>query len=60
MERIRESGETLMAICAEAQGCFEVDPESYGAMGNCFYSKLIQLGYSINSLASADAGDANL
>ena len=57
MGRARESDETLMAICAEAPGCFEIDPESGEPMANCAYSKLIQLGYSIASLESADKKD---
>ena len=57
MEHIQESDETLMAICAEASGCFEIDPESGDPIGNCVYSKLIQLGRSSASLASADAKD---
>ena len=57
MERNQESEETLMAICAESQGRIEIYPESGEPVGNCDYSKLIQLGYSSNSLASADEGD---
>ena len=53
MEHNQESDETLMAICAEAPGCFEIDPESGGPMENCVYSKLIQLGYSSTSSARA-------
>ena len=49
--------ETLMAICAEAPGCFEIDPESGEPMGNCVYSKLIQLGYPSKPLGSADGKD---
>ena len=52
-------GEVPMAICAEAQGRFEMDPESGGHHGNCVYSKLIQLGYNSDSLASADERGAN-
>ena len=36
-----------------------MDPESGGPHGNCVYSKLIQLGYIIDSLASADERGAN-
>ena len=57
MERNQEPEETLMAICAEAPGCFEIDPESGEPMGNSVYSKLIQLGYPGTSLASADGED---
>ena len=42
-----------MAICAEAPGRFEIDPESVEPLGRCGYSKLIQLGYTSDSLASA-------
>ena len=52
--------ETLMDICAEAPGCFEIDPESGDPMGTCVYPKLIQLGYSSQSSVSADAKMANL
>ena len=47
----------LMVICAEAPGCFEIDPESGEPLGSCFYSKLIQLGYTSDSLESADDKD---
>ena len=48
---------TLMDICAEEPGCFEIEPESGDPMETCVYSKLIQLWYSIHSLASADGKD---
>ena len=57
MKHNQESAETLMAICAEAPWFFEIDPESGDPMGNCVYSKLIQLVYAITSLASADGKD---
>ena len=57
MGRARESDETLMAICAEAPGCFEIDPESGEPMANCVYSKLIQLGYSSTAFACSGGGD---
>ena len=52
-------GEVPMAICAEAQGCLEMDPESGKAHENCGYSKLIQLGYNSDSLAIADERGAS-
>ena len=58
MEHIRESDETLMDICAEAPGCFEIDPESGEPLESCVYSELIQLGYTSDSLASADGKDS--
>ena len=51
---ILEMGETLMSICAETQGCFEMEAESGEPMETCVYAKLIQLGRTIQSLASAD------
>ena len=54
MGQINESDETLMAICAEAQGCFELDPESIEPSGNCVFARLIREGYASSSLASAD------
>ena len=45
-------------ICAEAPGCIEIDPESEESLGSCVYSKLIQLGYTSDSLASAGDKDA--
>ena len=57
MDEIQWPDETLMAICAKAPGCFEIDPESGDPMETCVYSKLIQLGYSSQSLASADEKD---
>ena len=57
MEHAQESDETPMAIFAEAPWFFEIDPESGEPMANCAYSKLIQLGYSIASLESADKKD---
>ena len=59
MNGIQESGETLMSICAEAPGCFEIDTESGEPMGTCVYSKLIQLGYTSQSLESADGTDGH-
>ena len=54
MEEIKEPGGTLASICSEAPGCFEIDIEPGEPMGNCDYAKLIQLGYTSNSLESAD------
>ena len=49
--------ETLMSICAETQGFFEMDAESGEPMETWVYAKLIQLGYASQSLASADEKD---
>ena len=57
MVRISEIDETLMSICAEAQGCFGIDVESGEPNANCVYTRLIQLGCKIQSLASADGVD---
>ena len=57
MGEIQGSGETLMDICDEAPGCFEIDTESGEPMETCVYSKLIQLGYASQSLASAGEKD---
>ena len=59
MDEIQRSGETLMSICDEAPGCFEIDTESGEPMEACVYSKLIQLGYTRQSLASAGAKDGH-
>ena len=59
MEHFQEPGETLMAICAESPGCFEIDPEFGEPMGNCVYSELLQLGYSRTSSASSDEKDGS-
>ena len=57
MEDTQESDEVPMTICDSAQWCFEMDPESGEPHGNCVYSKLIQAGYTSDSLASADEKD---
>ena len=57
MDEIQRSGETLMSICDEAPGCFEIDTESGEPMGTFVYSKIIQLGYKSQSLESADGED---
>ena len=54
----RKADGILMVICAEAPGCFEIDPESGEPLESCAYSKLIKLGYTSDSLASADGKDA--
>ena len=53
----RKADEILTVICAEAPWCFEIDPESGEPLGSCVYSKLIQLGYTSDSLESADDKD---
>ena len=50
---IRKAGGSLMVICGEALGRFEIDPESVGPLQSCVYSRLIRLGYNSDSLASA-------
>ena len=54
----RKAGEILMAICAGAPGCFEIDAWSGEPLESCVYSKLTQLWYTSDSLASADGGDS--
>ena len=54
----RKTDAILMVICAEAPGCFEIDPESGEPLERCVYSKLIQLGYTSDSPASAGEKDA--
>ena len=51
---IQEMDGALMSICAETQGCFEMEAESGEPMGTCVYSMLIQLWYTSQSLSSAD------
>ena len=46
-----------MSICAETQGCFEIDFEPGEPNANCVYARLIRLGYTVQSLASADGKD---
>ena len=57
MDLINEKGETLLSICVETQGCFEMDPESGGPSGNCVFERLSQAGCNSASLASADERD---
>ena len=58
MSQINEIDETLMSICAETQGCFELDAESGEPDGNCVFPRLILAGYASSSLASADEKDS--
>ena len=53
MDESQGEDATLMAICADAPGCFEIDPKLGRTDGNWVYSKLIQFGYSSQSFASA-------
>ena len=48
---------TLMSICAETQGRFEMDAESSEPMETCVYAKLMQLGHASQSLDSAGEKD---
>ena len=57
MDEIQGPDGTLMAICAEAPGCLEIDPASGDPVETCVYSKLIQLGNSSQSLASSGEKD---
>ena len=50
--------EVLMNICAETQGCLEIDPDTSEPHENCVYSKLIASGFSSDILCSADERDA--
>ena len=47
-----------MNICAETQGCLEIDPDTSEPHGNCVYSKLILAGFSSDILCSAGERDA--
>ena len=44
----------LLNICAETQGCVEMDLETNERQENCVYSRLIAAGYSSDILSSAD------
>ena len=57
MIQINEIDETLLSICAETQGFFAMDAESGEPNANCVYAMLIQLGYTGQSLSSADGKD---
>ena len=50
--------EVLMNICAETQGCLEIDPDTSEPQENCVYSKLVAAGFSSDILCSADERDA--
>ena len=50
--------DVLMVICSESPGCFEIEPESGEPLESCVYSELINLGYTSDSLASADDKDS--
>ena len=54
MEQIQGMNATLMSICAETPGCFEMDAESGEPMETCVYPKFIQLGRKSQSLDSAE------
>ena len=54
MNQINERDETLMSICAETKGCFELDPGSSEPNENCVFAMLIQAVYTSSSLTSAD------
>ena len=47
-----------LSICADTQVCFELDPESGEPNENCVFAMLIQTGWDISSLASADGKGA--
>ena len=57
MIQSNEIDETLMSICAETKGWFEMDAESGEPNETCVYARLIQLGYTSQSLASSDEKD---
>ena len=46
--------EVLMNICAETQGCLEIDHDTSEPRGNCVYSKLILAGFPSDILCNAD------
>ena len=49
--------EALMNICAETQGCLEIDHDTSEPHENCVYSKLILAGFPSDILCSADERD---
>ena len=57
MDLINEKDETLMSICVETQGCFEMDPGPGGPIGNCGFARLSLEGYTSAPPASADERD---
>ena len=54
----RKSDDVAMVTCSESPWCFEIDPDSGEPLESCFYSELINLGYTSDSLASADDKDS--
>ena len=48
-----EKDEVLMNICAETQGCLEIDPDTSDPQEYCVYSRLIASGFSSDILCSA-------
>ena len=58
MIRINEIDETLMSICAETQGRFELDAESGEPNANCVFAMLILEWHDSSSLVGADEKDA--
>ena len=58
MSKINEIDETLMSICAETQGRFELGTESGEPNGNCVFAMLILAWCASSSLVSAGEKDA--
>ena len=58
MEDIHKPDEILMGICPAVRECLEIDLETNEPRANCVYSKLIQAGYTSDSLCSACEKDA--
>ena len=56
---VTKKDEVLMNICAETQGCLEIDPDTSDPTENCVYSKLIAAGFSSDILRSADEKDSS-
>ena len=54
MDKINDRDETLMSICVETQGRFELGPESGEPNENFVFAKLSQAGYTSSSSASVD------
>ena len=54
MELIKEKAVTLMSICFETPGCFELDLDSGEPRKTCVFARLSQDGYDSASFASAD------
>ena len=59
---IKEMGnkkdDILLNICAETQGCVEMDLETNEPQENCVYSRLIAAGYSSDILSGAGERDS--